>query len=197
MASKYEIIKPPFDNAIFGSMDKEHTLLYFDWFMKQIPYRVDILCSYVRSENCYTDWSPDFQPQSLKKLGRWFCEHVKSRSRSEQEMTRLFEKSPGWFKKNFDIPIKDLSFETLSLTIDIGMYFGRTIEKNIPGLTWKPVLNQKKNIDYQQPIIVGKGKAQLNPVLIVKTYAYGILQETNGPERLLELYEVWAGLLSD
>jgi len=196
MISKYEIIKPPF-NAIFGSMDKEHTKLYFEWFMEQIPHRVDILCSYVRSTDEFKDWSPDFQSQSLLPLGKWFCEQVTSRPRTEQEIAKIAANSPAWFKSNFDIPSDELPNETFSLSIDIGMYFGRTLEKNLPDLIWQPLLKQKNNIYYQQPIIVGKGKAQLNPVWIVKTYAYGILQEINGPERLLELYDVWAGLLSD
>ena len=195
MTSKYEIIKPPF-NAIFGSMDKEHANLYFEWFMEQIPHRVDILCSYVRSTNGFKDWLPDFQSQSLLPLGKWFCEQVKYRPRTEQEMAKIAANSPAWFKNNFDIPSDELTNETFSLAIDIGMYFGQTLEKNFPDLIWHPLLKQKHNVNYQQPIITGKGKAQLNPILIVVTYAYGILQGTKGPERLLELYEIWAGLLS-
>ena len=196
MMSRYEIIKPPF-NAIFGSMDKEHARLYFEWFIGQIPLRVDTLWSYVRSENGYADWSPDFQPESLKLLGKWFCEHVKSRSRTEQEIAKIAANSPAWFMNNFDIPGDELTNETISLAIDIGMYFGRTLEKNFPGLVWQPLLKQKKSVYYQQPIIVGKGKAQLNPIWIIKTYAYGILQGINGPEHLFELYKIWAVLLSD
>jgi hypothetical protein len=195
MISKYEKIKPPFV-VHFGSMDNAHARMYFEWFLEQIPTRIDILCSYIHLENSFADWSPDFQPQSLKNLGKWFCEHVKTRSRTEQEMTRLSSNSPGWFIKYFEIPTEDLSFETYSFAIDIGMYFGCTIEKNIPGLVWKPVLSQKKNIHFQQPVIVGKGKAQLNPVSIVTTYAYGISQGISGQDRLYELYEIWASLLS-
>ena len=74
--------------------------------------------------------------------------------------------------------------------MDVGMYFGQVVLKNLPGTRWDQVLKNKKDADYGQPVIMGFGAAPLNPVWILVTTAYGVSRKKAA--RLRELYETWA-----
>ena len=65
-----------------------------------------------------------------------------------------------------------LTSRTFSLAMDIGMYLGCVVLRNVSGTKWKQFLRTSKFADYGQPVIVGFGSAPLNPVSIVVTNAY-------------------------
>jgi hypothetical protein len=193
--TNYPIIQPPFQLK-FREMTREQAKQYLEWFQDQIPIRTEVLSHYVRSSPNYHIWEPDLKPSSLNKLGEWFVAHVKTRKRSTAEVNNIYANAPDWFK-NIEIPDYDLTTETISLSMDIGIYFSEVLEKNISGLHWKLVTKPIRSIDYQQPVLAGPGKLVFNPVHIMITYAYGISDHSKGPERLRELYEIWAYLLQN
>lgn len=178
-------------------MSKSQANEYLLWFTDQIPIRIVELSSLVKSFPEYSNWDPDLQSSSLIPLGKWFFGQVQVRNRSKAEIYKIYAEAVGWFRNNFEIPDWDLTDLTFSLAIDIGMYLGRMIEQNIPFIAWKLGSKPISNINYQQPVLVGSGKVEFNPVHIVTTLAYGIANQTKGPERLKELYEIWANLLSN
>jgi hypothetical protein len=190
---EYKIIQPPF-TLEFRIMSREVAKDYFDWFKEQIPVRIRILEQAVQSTAGYEDWEADDMPESLEKLGQWFYEHVETRKRTKGEKDAIYSKAPKWFR-SVEIQDWELTNRTLSLTMDIGMYLGRVFEKNLPGLKWVMVKKPKNDANYQQPVLVGTGKRELNPVWILVVCAYSLADNTRGPERLRELYDIWANLL--
>ena len=190
---QYKIIQPPF-TLKFRSMSREEAANYFDWFMQQIPIRIAVLEQAVQSVAGYETWQADYTPKSLERLGQWFYEHVETRERTRGEKEAIYTQAPDWFGR-VEIQDWELTNQTFSLAMDIGMYFGFLLEKELPGLKWIMVKKPKNDANFQQPALVGTGKLILNPVWILVTYAYGIVSGTDGPEKLRELYDIWADLL--
>jgi hypothetical protein len=190
---KYETIRPPF-TLKFRSMTRKEATEYLDWFLGQIPVRIAVLERAVQSTVGYGDWQADNTPESLKGLGQWFSEHVETRRRTKEERETIYSKAPEWFR---DVEIQDweLTNRTFSLAMDIGMYFSYVLQRNLLGLKWAMIKKPKNHVDFQQPVIVGSGKLELNPVRILVVYAYSLARGTRGSERLKELYDIWAKLL--
>lgn len=190
---KYEIIQPPF-TLEFRAMSREAAKDYFDWFIEQIPIRIRILEQAVQSTDGYEDWQADYAPESLERLGQWFYEHVETRERTKEEKETIYSRAPEWFR-HVEISDWELANQTFSLAMDIGMYVSRVFEKNLPGLKWMMIKQSKRHVDFQQPVIVGSGKRELNPVRVIVVYAYSLAKGKRGPEGLKELYDIWTSLL--
>jgi hypothetical protein len=195
MMKKYELIHPPC-SLNFEELTKEQAREYFNWYLEKIPIRVQILANYVSSFPEYTQWKTDFLPNSLAPLGTWFVSQVTTRQRSDEEIQRIYSKAPAWFS-GITIPREDLSVLAVSISMDIGMYVGQIMLNAFSDLSWKLITKSKNHVDFQQPVLSGKGKLHFNPFRIMLTYAYGIIDGTQGSDRLRELYDIWSYNLND
>jgi hypothetical protein len=182
----YAIIQPPF-TLKFREMPKSELQAYAAWFHEVMPARIAELTKAVKSTPGHEEWEADETPESLERLGRWFETQVETRKRSDEEM----EEIRSSLKFPIDIPEEELTNKTFSLAMDIGMYFGKVILKNVPGTRWDQVLKPKNDADYGQPVVAGSGFDVLNPVRIAVTLAYGFAAKERSGSRLGELYEVW------
>jgi len=191
---EYKIIQPPF-TLEFRTMSREVAKDYFDWFMEQIPIRIRILEQAVQSTGGYENWQADYAPESLERLGQWFYEHVETRKRTKEEKEEIYRKAPDWFR-SVEVQNWELTNRTFSLAMDIGMYLSQVFERNLAGLKWEMVTKPKNDANYQQPVLVGTGKRELNPVWILVVYAYSLAKGKRGPEGLKELYDIWTNLLA-
>lgn len=191
---EYEIIQPP-STLKFRAMSREEANNYYGWFMEQIPIRIRVLERAVQSTAGYEGWIADYTPGSLGRLGQWFYEHVETRKRTKKEEEAIYNKAPKWFG-NVKIEDWELTNQTFSLSMDIGMYLSQVFERNSPGLMkWTMVERPKNDINYQQPVLVGTSKRAFNPVHMLVVCAYSLADDTRGPEELMELYSIWANLL--
>lgn len=98
----------------------------------------------------------------------------------------------GRLKFPMDVPHEELTDETVSKAIDVGMYFGMVLLKNHPSSRWDFKTESKRFADYGQPVIVGFGAAILNPVRIAITLAYGVAAGTQSGSRLGQVYQFWS-----
>jgi hypothetical protein len=183
----YSIIQPPF-TLVFREMTKPELKGYFDWFAEVTPERIAGLEAEVRRAPTHSTWRADFSPESLEALGEWFAGQVETRAKTAEEINEV--KSKLTFP--IDVPGEQLTNRTFSLAMDIGMYFGQVVLKNIDGTKWEQPLRNEKFADYGQPVIMGLGSVPLNPVRIVVMLAYGIMRKKQGSGRLRELYDTWA-----
>lgn len=183
----YSIIQPPF-TLKFREMPKAELRAYREWFMKVLPERVAALEAEVRRKPEYAAWAADGSPESLDRLGAWFAGKVETRAKTSEEIDA--DKAKLTFP--IEVPGEQLTNRTFSLAMDIGMYFGETVLKNLSGTTWDQALRNEKFADYGQPVIMGFGSVPLNPVRIVVMLAYGIAGGKQGGGRLRELYDTWA-----
>lgn len=187
MTLSYAIIQPPF-TLRFREMSKNELEGYRSWFHETMPERIAELSQAVRSTPGFEDWQPDETPESLEQLGDWFLGQVETRKRTEDEAREI----QGRLIFPVDIPDEELTNRSFSLAMDIGMYFGRVVLKNLPGTRWDQPLKNKKFADYGQPVIMGFGTVPLNPVRIAVTLAYAFAAKEQPGKRLRELYDVWS-----
>jgi hypothetical protein len=191
MIPGYSINEIPF-TLNFSELSKRELREYFEWFMNAIPERTSHLANVVQLTAGYDDWNPAETPESLDRLGAWFAEHVTTRKRNPEEIEHIRQQMPF----PIDIPDWDLALETLSLTVDIGMYLGQTFVESYPSLKWEQVLGNKKYADYGQAVVTGFGRTELNPLRVVQSIACVIVDESHpsheaGAEELKRTYRVW------
>ena len=182
----YVITQPPF-TLKFHEMSKVELESYFKWFLSVIPERVDQLEMVVKNTPGFEKWRADLTTDSLFQLGEWFKSQVETRKRTENERQEI-EKS---FSYPIEVPGVDLTNRTFSLAMDIGFYFSQVLLARNPSLQWKQTLDQKKFVDYGQPVLVEFGSVPLNPIRISISLAYGLVNGKQGGERLKELYDFW------
>jgi hypothetical protein len=187
----YSLIEPPFPLKLWD-LSKEQLREYGRWFGEMIGPRIAELSTAVQSTPGYETWRPDASPQSLSRLSEWFVHQVQTRRRSKREIQDIVRDQ----EFPIDVPQEELTERTFSLAIDIGMYFGEVVRRNVPGTRWEQMLTRKNDADYGQLVVKGTGSVPLNPVRILITLAYGIASGNQGPKRLIELYDVWEKMLS-
>lgn len=182
----YATIQPPFALK-FREMPKGELERYFQWFKNAIPQRVNELAEAVRQTPGFEAWQPDHSPDSLNKLGDWFANQVETRIRSKEEAQAIESR----LVFPMEIPGEELTNRTFSLAMDIGMYFSQVLLKNYPTLKWEQPLENKKFIDYGQPVLVKFGPGPFNPVRMVVTFAYGLVSKKKTGEGLRNIYNIW------
>ncbi len=192
----YSMIEPPFE-LNFREMSKQELNAYREWFHAVIPGRTAELAKAVNDTPGFESWKPDLSPDSLAPLGEWFRGEVETRQRTDLEMGEI--KSRLTFP--IDVPNAELTNRAFSVAMDIGMYFGQVIIKNLRGTRWddaqdrrKAPLKNPKFADYGQPVIMGFGTDSLNPVGIMVTVAYAIADKKQ--EDLRALFDVWSSFIT-
>ncbi|WP_206957399.1 hypothetical protein [Trinickia acidisoli] len=183
----YQLISPPCPLNFVG-LSKQELKKYNEWFVAELPGRIAILESCVKASSGYEDWITDFAPGSLVTLGDWFASQVKTRDRTQAELHAIEAR----LTFPVDVSNEELTDETVSKAIDVGMYFGMVLLKNHPSLHWDVKTESKRFADYGQPVIVGFDAAILNPVRIAVTLAYGVAAGTQSGSRLGQVYKFWS-----
>jgi len=182
--------------VVFNTMGLDDAKKFFNIFIESIPLRLKILSEYIITSPTYSTWPSNSFDQALLDLGKWFSDHVTTRKRTALEIDALVSKSPILFK-TIDVPKYELSNETLSLSADIGMFIGENIRSEPNGIGWILYSGSKKSVDYHQPVLKGRKRMIFNPVRIITTFAYGIADGSQKPERMMDLFYIWKELLSE
>ena len=145
--SEYVNIQPPFATLKFREMSKRDLRNYYDWFLKQIPERIEILTMAVNSSSHgFQLWQPTYAPESLSTLGSWFSSQIQTRNKTLEELKSSlisYDKveTQNWIFTN----------HTLSIAMDVGMYLSQVFLRNHPQLKWDQLFGNKRFIDYGQP----------------------------------------------
>ncbi|MBI5536841.1 MAG: hypothetical protein HY898_29235, partial [Deltaproteobacteria bacterium] len=174
----YQIISPPF-SLKFWEMSEPELRKYYQWFMKALPERIKVLESAVQETEQYSLWSANETPDSLSSLGEWFTQNVEVRPRTQEEMWMLNERQPY----TIEVAPVQLTDRTLSLSIDVGMYFSQVLLRNVSGTFWEQPMDSK-SIDYGQPVLNGFSGAFFNPVQVATNVAYGVSRGKRNDRRL-------------
>jgi hypothetical protein len=183
----YTIIQPPFSQK-FQEMPKKELQAYKEWFHAVMPERLAVLTRAVQSTTGFQKWEPDLSPDSLGPLGAWFRDRVETRKRTGEEIGAI----ESTLKLPLEIPSEELTNQSFSLAMDIGMYFGQTIAKNLHGTHWGQLAKNRRFADYGQPVLMGFGAVPLNPVRIAVTLAYAFAAKEQSGDRLRALFDVWS-----
>ncbi len=188
---QYEAIAPPLKKR-FREMSTAEVKIYCSWFLQAIPERIRLLERAVRATSTYGTWRADYTTASLYPLGDWFAQQAETRKRTPQEREAIYQNSPAWFRA-VEISDSALTSRTLSLAVDIGMYVGEVFVHNLPTAHWHCVTKgSRRFVDYGQPVVGGFGKnICFNPVQMLTTLAYGLVDKTKTGRSLRQLYDTW------
>jgi hypothetical protein len=199
----YVLIQPPLRMAI-RELPKKELKEYFKWFLEVIPGRTAELGKAVQETPGFEAWEPDLTPESLEPLGKWFEGQVERRPRTPEEIEKIEQKiKAGLGSKPMPIVVsdKELTYRTLSLAMDVGMYFCQVLQKNVPGLRWEQPLGSKNFIDYGQPVLMGfkSSLAPFNGPRMIQGLAYGIAGQkvydvlnAETARRIRDIYDRWS-----
>jgi hypothetical protein len=188
----YSIIQPPF-TLKFRDMSADELKSYRKWFLEAIPSRVIELQRAVNSDPNFRAWKPDHNRASVETLGVWLSQQVETRPRTAEEIDRI----KGRAAFDFDVSTEELTNRTFSLAMDAGMYFGESLGRHYSHLEWDQPLKDKKFADFGQMVLLGFGRASLNPVRIVVTFCSGIAHSKQTAKRFDEVYGYWSRLANE
>lgn len=181
----YEVIQLPLPLNRLDAVARPELESFGRWFVDVIPSRISMIEAAVRATEGHESWRAALDPPSLRTLGLWFEGKVAARPKSEEEL----REAKAQLAFSVDVPEQQLTNETLSMAIDIGMYLGETVVRNADAARWQQSLTSRTMADYGRMVVVGLA-LPMDPVRILTTVAYGIVRRAK-PANLLKLYESW------
>jgi len=180
------------NSGIFLAMDKKKLKEFYQWFMTSLPYCIEELMQLIENTPGFENWKADDSPDSLDGLGAWFFMKAKKRDYTQEEIKSI--KKSFESKGEMDFSAWDLTDETKSLALYVGMYYGEVALKNHSLLNWEQCLGSKKIADYGQPIITGNGFVPINPVRVAHSIAFGFVDGSKDGGALRKGYDYWEKL---
>ena len=162
---EYELMIPPFEHQGFKGLNGKQVKEYFQWYIRQIDYRIEVLNKYLLSQGEKIDFN--YSPESLIPLWEWYERNIIIENKTEEELISEFNKYPEWMKD--EISHTKISIQTLKFGMDIAIYFAQVIIKNSSGkIDWGYFTKPKNMMSVNQPVLLGfKANMDLNPRLII------------------------------
>ena len=197
----YDMDFPPM-GVDFDSWDKRTAESYFNWFLEQIPIRMDYFRKRVSHDLNIEISQLDFSPESLVLIWRWYIriavvEKVPEKSKRIARQSQLYE-TVG----EACVQKEQLSLNSLIIQRDIGMYLARVFLKESPELKWTyahdPPSKKYKNVFNNRPALtgfIGENPPYIfEPIHMVGVQGTAVI-EGNAQERdiydLYKIYSVW------
>lgn len=185
---KYEMMIPPFKHGEFIDMRKKEVQQYFDWYISQVNYRINVLNEQIEKEGL--EIVLDYSADSLIPLWEWYEKKIEFVRKDAEEYKNEIDKHPVWMQS--EILTTKVSFETLKYALDISMYFAEIIIRNSKGkVKWGYFTSPKKRMSVNEPTLLGfKSDMDLNPRLIVLNCTRRSGRERLST-RLFDMYNTW------
>lgn len=188
----YQVINNLPVDFYFTDKTKSQLKLYKEWFEANKSERLKQLINTVKSTPKYVGWKADYTPTSLKQLGEWLKENVKTEKLTAEDYKAKRIKVPDYIQ----ISDWDLTNETYSKLIDVGIYFGEVFISTFQGLKWEQYFSKIKNDSKQGHMVIKNfGKLELNPIRVVYITGSSMVDKKADENSLYELYENWKSFL--
>ncbi|KWX74599.1 hypothetical protein AMQ84_19425 [Paenibacillus riograndensis] len=185
----------PFEIIPFEIMTKKEAKQYFDWFVLQIPTRIDTLIAHYVETLGGGKEELDLSQESLVNLWKWFIQRIEMVPKTKEELEEDVDAAPDWLKEEVANNTLKFSEFTSSLIIDVGIYFGSVFLNEMRTLEWGIIHKPKKYVYVNRPIIIGFKEAGLNPIAVVNNCSLRELNQDPDDTRLFNLFNVWKGYL--
>jgi hypothetical protein len=180
-------IVPPFEHTKFSEMNKKQAKQYFDWYMSVLPDRIRILLDAFERTGGGTKDELDYTPKSLIKLWKWFMPHVELVNNNSEELEKESQETPDWIKDTI-IDIDQISTTTLTIAMDIAMYYGEVFVRNYETAEWGIVTT--KSVNESRPVILGFKIGRYNKQMDVMRMLHSLtLRVSKGNENINLLYD--------
>ena len=190
----YDILIPKLGKNIF-QLNEEEAAAYFEWYMERVPERVAYVSEVCAKELHIPVERLDCSPESLLLIWKWFRRRAKTEPAIHDKEDRN-SKFPAdiWNNK------RQLTLETEYIIRDIGMYFGETFRKNVPGIYWTFYTEPRRDFFVNHPLLKGFVDRSfgepfhpcIEPIHYTHAQAAKILSKRSTDADLLNIYNIWA-----
>ena len=189
MPYTYLLYCPPFELP-YTAMTRKQAEANLAYFVEQIPYRVKQLQLVLECDGEHFEL--DLDPSSVRELGRWFSKQIEIEPKPAGQL--LADELAVDERYRAHLRQWQLTAKTISLCYDIGMYLALQLSKTIPHLSWRVGQGGRNNADYNMPVLASpNARRRFNPIRVSTSVAYNYAEGNAGPERLLEILDVWHG----
>lgn len=189
MSFEYPLMEPPFEVPHYKDMTIQEAKQLFDWYIAEIPNRIELLLRACRATGGQLSEKLDFTSDSLILIWDWYKNKIKTIPRSTEEINAMKQRLPLF--THGDIKTWDLDRGTQVLAMDISIYFAEIFVRQFPNIKWGYLIKPKSHVDLNQPILIGfKNNDDMNPRTIVINL---VRKEVEGKQHngLIGLFNVW------
>lgn len=188
----YPLMEPPFEVKPFEKMTKKEAQIHFEWYVSEIPNRIELLRRAYEIMREGNKDKLDLSPQSLIFLWEWFLPNIEITLKDKEEIEREVQIAPDWLKENIQMDNKKLSLGTLTLLMDIAIYFGEVFVNNFDNIKWGYVTRPKSLAYVNKPVLTGfRTNIELDPRNLVYIATLKVVKGVNNRDTLYNLYNVW------
>lgn len=152
---EYPWMAPSFEMKPFEEMNKKEAKQHFDWYISQIPERIEVL-----KELTEHKISLDYSKESLIPLFAWYLSQITIYKLSDKEIEAELEdlrQYPDFVyedeKERLLANPVELKKVDYALAMDIAIYYAETIIKNYPQVKWTFFTKPKSFVYLNEPIL--------------------------------------------
>lgn len=187
---EYSLMTPPFKMKNFEEMSDKETREHYDWYISEIPIRLELLESAINSFKSFDRVKLDFSRESLLIVWDWYLENVQIVQKSEGTyQDELLNANP--ITRDF-IKREEIPKGWLSIAMDISIYFSECFVKNQKQLNWGLVTKPKSLACVNKPVIVGfKNDMKLDATNLLFVLTRKVLKGDKKRDALINLYDNW------
>jgi hypothetical protein len=180
---EYSTIKIPMElNKPIEIMNRREIKKYFKWFMSIKDERMKYLMKRVFNSDEIV-----FSEQNIQALHYLMAENIYEGIKAEEEIAIEISQIPEDLKSSHKVKPKRLIEPTISIAIDIGIYFCEYLIHEVDDLKWD--YEKDKEVDqYGRPVIKGK-KKYCCPSEIMYVFILGLKKKSVKEDRLLNLFK--------
>ncbi|MGE7667141.1 hypothetical protein ACQKMN_15650 [Ureibacillus composti] len=190
---EYPLMDPPFEIKSFEKMTKKEAQIHFDWYVREVPKRVELI------KKAYLETSGgkledlDLSSNSLVHIWKWFIPRIVTITKSDEEIEDELKNAPEWLKEKVIENKKKLTVGSLSLAMDLAIYFAEVFIHNFDKLYWGFVTKPKSLIYVYSPVIMGFSTGiELDPRNIVYNLTLKIINDKRANEEdLFNIFKAW------
>jgi len=188
---EYLLMQPPFEMKPFKDMTKKEAQSHFDWYVGEIPNRVELLKNAYSATSGIDKADLDYSSESLIKLWQWYINNADVEEKSEEAKNLEIEQYPEWIQKN--LSNKKISIGWMSIAMDIAIYFAECFIKEYSNIVWSFVSKPKSLAYINKPVLVGfKNGLDLDSTNIVRVLTSKIVDGEKDSNALLKIYKTWS-----
>lgn len=186
----YTFMQPPFDIKLFKDMTKKEAQKHFEWYIGDIPNRIEILKNVYETTGCRKE-ELDLSFESLYKLWNWYISNVEINEKSKEEIEREKSKLPEWVSMN--IITQKISIGWMSIAMDIAIYFAECFMRKFSKIKWGFVSKPNSLSYVNKPVLTGfKMGVELDVTNILRNLTFKVANGEQDPEALMKLFKIWA-----
>jgi len=168
-------------SAVFFRVDEAGLQEFYEGFMENLPYSLDELFGKIWRTPGFSEWETSFREESLLQLADWLQISLERVPLSVGAENAPNQQSLLW----------DFTDASREIIVATGMYYGEVMVRQNPGVSWIHFLKGKSMADYGQPVIGGAVQRIINPVRVVTSFAFGVMDGSESRNGLLSAYEFW------